>query len=73
MCENVLRTCTPSEDSDQTAHICAVCSEYSLGAFWIVKDAKVLPADNEDCVNAKVDMNLRWANMSDVMLTFLLE
>ena len=26
----------------------AVCSESSLGAFWIVKDAKFIHAHNED-------------------------
>ena len=40
----------------------AVWSESSLGAFWIAKDAKFLPADNED--SDQSDLSLRWARMS---------
>ena len=54
-----LRTYAPSEDSDQL-HIRAVCSESSLSAFWIAKDAKFLHADNEDSgqrADALVDLS----------------
>ena len=46
----------------------AVWSEFSLGAFWIAKDAKFLHADNEDwsdCADAQADLSLHWAHMSD--------
>ena len=42
--EKVPRTCEPSEFRST----CAVCSEPSLGEFWIAIDAKFLHADNKD-------------------------
>ena len=43
----------------------AVWSESSLGAFWIVKEAKFLHADDEDSDQtahpAQADLSLRWA------------
>ena len=49
-----LWTCTPSEDSDQL-RILAFGLEFSLGAFWIVKEAKFLRADNEDYADSQAD------------------
>ena len=46
----------------------AVCSESSLGLFWVAKDANVHLADIEDrsdWVDAQVDLSLHWAHMSD--------
>ena len=47
-----IRTCTfrhvcPAK-IQTSLHIRAVWSEYSLGTFWIAKDAEFLHADNED-------------------------
>ena len=50
-----LRTCAPSEDSDQTAH-----AESSLGAILIVKDAKFLQADNKRSDQTARMRRLNW-------------
>ena len=45
----------------------AVWSESSLGALWMIKDAKFQYADNEDwaeCTDAQCDLSLLWAHMS---------
>ena len=57
-----LRTCAPSNDSDQPAHL-----ESSLGAFWIANGAKFLYADNKDFdQTARMpDLSLRWKHMSE--------
>ena len=43
----MLRTCTPSKDSDQSVNS-AVSSESSLDAYLIAKDAQYYHVDNED-------------------------
>ena len=46
----------------------AVWSESSLGAFWIVMDAKFLNADKDDwsdCAHAQTDLSLCWAHMQE--------
>ena len=42
-----LRTCAPSQDSDQAAYFRSL-KKLSLSTFWTVKDAKFLHTDNED-------------------------
>ena len=44
--ETYIRTCAPSEDSDQPAHPRSLIRIFT-GAFWIAKDEKFLHATNE--------------------------
>ena len=42
----------------------AICSESSLGEFWIANDAKFLHAANEDSgQTAQADLRLRWEHI----------
>ena len=46
--------------------ICAVWLESSLGAFWIVKDTKLLHVDNQDwsdCTDVQADLSLPWGHI----------
>ena len=43
----MIRTCAPSEDSDQPAHSRSLIRIF-MGRTWVAKDAKFLHADNED-------------------------
>ena len=63
MSENVPLDMSSSRDSD-----CAVWSESSVGAFWIVKDAEFPHVDNKDwsdLVDAQADLSLRWLHISE--------
>ena len=48
MSKTYLRTCAPSEDSDQTAHLRSLIRIFTGHIFGIAKDAKFLTVDNED-------------------------
>ena len=49
--------------SVRSLRIRAVGSESSLGAFWMVKDAKFFSVDNKD--SDHTDLSLRLAHMSE--------
>ena len=58
-----LRECPPSKASHQPAHSRSLTRIFS-GAFWIVKNANFLHADNEDwsdCADVRADLSLCWA------------
>ena len=61
--EKYLWTCAPSEESDQPMHLWR--TEYSLGTFWIAKDANFHHAANEDsdhtAKDVQADFIIRWA------------
>ena len=72
-----IRTCAPSDDSDQPthSHTRAVWLESSLGAIWIPTDAKFLHAENEDSkliiyvlVHTITEYNKVWEHCSFVPL-----
>ena len=66
--ENVLQTCAPSEDSDQTEHSCSLIRIFT-GRILNRHGYKVSISGQwklwADCALAHADLSLRWEHMSE--------
>ena len=66
-----LRTCPPSEDSDQPAQMRSLIRIFT----GCILDAMFIHAENEDsglkCADAQVDLSLHWAYMSECTVLML--
>ena len=63
-----LRTCPPSEDSDQPAHSRSLIRIFT-GRILDSQGCKVSPCGQRrlksDCADAQADLSLRWAHISE--------